>query len=258
MAAGRPGARGRAPITASLDRRTALAGADFVINTVQVGGARATQLDFDIPARYGLQYTINDTINVGGVLRGMRTIPVALAIAADMAEVCPDAVLLNYTNPMGMLVRAVDEAIGIPVVGLCHSVYWTVHSLAGYLGVPFEEVSALSAGVNHLAWILELRHQGRDLYPDLRELVEAGRVPEDDLVRAELFRRFGLYPTESSEHHAEYNPWFIPKGPGRDPSTSRSASTSRGRQQPRRVRDDEAPPTPASRSRSSAAASTQR
>jgi alpha-galactosidase len=213
MAAWTAGALGATPsITGSLDRGEALADADFVINTIQVGGARATQIDFDIPGRYGLAYTINDTINVGGVLRGLRTIPVVLGIAADMADACPDAILLNYTNPMGMLVRAVDEAIGTPVTGLCHSVYWTVHRLAEYLGVPFTEVDALSAGVNHLAWILRLEHHGRDLYPDLAAFVEAGKVPDDDLVRADLFGRFGFYPTESSEHHAEYNPWFIPKG----------------------------------------------
>jgi alpha-galactosidase len=212
MARWTAGALGAEPrITALLDRREALEGADFVVNTIQVGGARATQLDFDIPARYGLRYTINDTIGVGGVLRGLRSIPVALGIATDMSELCPDARLLNYTNPMGMLVRAVDEAIGIPVTGLCHSVYWTVHRLAGYLEVPFEEVEALSAGVNHLGWILRLEHRGRDLYPALNAFVEAGRVPDDDLVRADLFRRFGWYPTESSEHHAEYNPWFIGK-----------------------------------------------
>jgi len=111
-----------------------------------------------------------------------------------------------------MLVRAVDEAIGLPTVGLCHSVYWTVHTLAGYLGLPFAEVVAESAGVNHLAWITRLEHRGVDLYPALDAFVRAGRVPDDDLVRADLFRRFGWYPTESSEHHAEYNPWFIPKG----------------------------------------------
>ena len=129
-------------------------------STIQVGGARATQVDFEVPGRHGLQYTINDTINAGGVFRGLRTIPVALGIAADMADVCPDALFLNYTNPMGMLVRAVDEAVAFPTVGLCHSVYWTVHDLAGYLGVPFEEVDALSGGVNHLAWILRLEHRG--------------------------------------------------------------------------------------------------
>jgi len=206
-------ALGAAPIVrGDLDLRQALRGADFVINTIQVGGARATQLDFEIPGRHGLRYTINDTINVGGVLRGLRTIPVVLGIAADMADVCPDALFLNYTNPMGMLVRAVDEAVGTPTVGLCHSVYWTVHTLAGYLGIPFEEVGAESSGVNHLAWITRLEHQGVDLYPALRAFVDGGLVPDDDLVRADLFRRFGLYPTESSEHHAEYNPWYIPKG----------------------------------------------
>ncbi len=206
-------ALGAAPvIRGSLDRREALAGADFVVNTIQVGGARATQLDFDVPARFGLRYTINDTINVGGVLRGLRTIPVVLGIAADMADVCPDALFLNYTNPMGMLVKAVDDTIGLPTIGLCHSVYWTVHTLAAYLEVPFTEVDALSAGVNHLAWILRLEHRGTDLYPALHAFVGSGRVPDDDLVRADLFRRFGFYPTESSEHHAEYNPWFIPKG----------------------------------------------
>jgi len=213
MAAWTASALGATPtITASLDRRSALADADFVINTIQVGGARATQVDFDVPARHGLRYTINDTINVGGVMRGLRTIPVVLGIAADMAEVCPTATLLNYTNPMGMLVRALDEAIGVPTVGLCHSVYWTVDTLAGYLGLPAAEVDALSGGVNHLAWLLRLEHRGRDLYPDLERFVEERRVPDDDLVRAELYRRYGFYPTESSEHHAEYNPWFIPKG----------------------------------------------
>jgi alpha-galactosidase len=213
MATWTAGALGAKPsIRCFLDRREALEGADFVVNTVQVGGARATQIEFDIPGRYGLRYTINDTINVGGVFRGLRTIPVALGIAADMAEVCPDATFLNYTNPMAMVIRAVDEVIGTPTVGLCHSVYWTIHTLAEYLDLPFDEVVYESVGVNHLAWITRLEHHGVDLYPTLGEFVEAGRVPDDDLVRADLFRRFGLYPTESSEHHAEYSPWYIPKG----------------------------------------------
>jgi alpha-galactosidase len=213
MASWTAGALGAKPrIRATLDRREALEGADFVVNTIQVGGARATQLDFDVPGRYGLRYTINDTINVGGVLRGLRTIPVVLGIALDIADACPGALFLNYTNPMGMLVRAVDEALGVPTIGLCHSVYWTVHTLAEYLDVPFAEVSAESAGVNHLAWITRLEHCGTDLYPALRAFVKSGRVPDDDLVRADLFGRFGLYPTESSEHHAEYSPWYIAKG----------------------------------------------
>ena len=198
-------------ISAHLDRREALQGADFVVNTIQVGGARATQLDFDVPARFGLRYTIADTIGVGGVFRGLRTIPVVLGIARDMQEICPDAWLLNYTNPLAILVRAVSEATAIRVVGLCHSVFWTIDTIAGYLGLPREEIDAASAGVNHLAFLLRLEHRGRDLYPQLRAFVEAGKTPDDDLVRAELFRRLGFYPTESSEHHAEYSPWYIGK-----------------------------------------------
>lgn len=213
MAAWTAGTLGASPrIEAHLDRREALRGARFVIDTIQVGGSRATQIDFDVPSRYGLRYTINDTINVGGVLRGLRTIPVVLDIVRDMEEVCPDAWFLNYTNPMAMLIRAVAERSQIRTVGLCHSVFWTIDTLAGYLGIPREEVDHVSAGVNHLAFLLRLEHRGRDLYPELRRFVADGRVPDDDLVRAELFRRLGLYPTESSEHHAEYNPWFIPKG----------------------------------------------
>jgi alpha-galactosidase len=198
-------------ISAHLDRREALHGADFVVNTIQVGGARATQLDFDVPARFGLRYTIADTVGVGGVFRGLRTIPVVLGIARDMEEICPDAWLLNYTNPLAVLVRAVSEATSIRVVGLCHSVFWTVDRLAGYLGLPRDEVDAATAGLNHHAFILRLEHRGRDLYPELRAFVAAGRTPDDDLVRADLFRRLGFYPTESSEHHAEYNPWYIGK-----------------------------------------------
>jgi alpha-galactosidase len=198
-------------IEAHLDRRAALPGADVVIDTIQVGGATATQVDFEVPSRFGLRYTINDTINVGGVFRGLRTIPVVLGIVRDMEDLCPDAWFLNYTNPMAILVRAVAERSEIRTAGLCHSVYWTIDTLAGYLGVPASEIDFVTAGVNHLAWVLRLERDGQDLYPALRAAVGAGRVPSDDLVRAELFRRFGYYPTESSEHHAEYNPWFIPK-----------------------------------------------
>jgi alpha-galactosidase len=213
MAAWTAGALGVSPrIEAHLDRREALRDADFVIDTIQVGGARATQVDFDVPSRFGLRYTINDTINVGGVMRALRSIPVVLGIVRDMEDLCPDAWFLNYTNPMPMLVRAVSERSAIRTVGLCHSVYWTVHTLARYLGLPRDEIDHVSAGINHLAFMLRLEHRGRDLYPDLRAFVASGGVPQDDLVRAELFRRLGYYPTESSEHHAEYNHWFIGKG----------------------------------------------
>ena len=165
-------------VTAHLDRREALEGAQFVINTIQVGGARATQVDFDVPARFGLRYTIADTIGVGGVFRGLRTIPVVLGIARDMEDVCPDAWLLNYTNPLAILVRAVSEATSIRVVGVCHSVFWTIDRLAGYLGVAREDLAADSAGLNHLAFVMRLEHDGHDVYPRLRAFVEAGNVPE--------------------------------------------------------------------------------
>ena len=129
-----------------------------------------------------------------------------------MEELCPGAWFLNYTNPMSMIIWAVTSTSEVKTVGLCHSVYWTVHSIAGYVGAPFSEIEHTSSGINHLAFLLRLEHDGDDLYPRLDSAVREGRIPDDDLVRAELYQRLGFYPTESSEHHAEYNPWFIPKG----------------------------------------------
>lgn len=199
-------------VDASLDRRAAIKGSQFVINTIQVGGLDAARLDFQVPAKFGLQYAINDTINVGGVMRALRTAPVMLAILRDMEQVAPDAYLLNYTNPMSILVSLVSSMSPIQVVGLCHSVDNTVKRLAGYLQIPPQEIEYRSAGVNHLAFVLELTRKAIDLYPALHQFVSEGLVPRDDLVRAELFRRLGYYPTESSEHHSDYSPWFTAKG----------------------------------------------
>ena len=176
---------------------------------IQVGGHAATLLDFEIPKRYGLRQTIGDTLGIGGIFRALRTIPVMLDIAADMAEVCPDAWLLNYTNPMAMLCWATYAGSPIHrVVGLCHSVQWTTRGLAEIVGVPYEEVDYLGAGVNHQAWILRFARDGADLYPLLDEAIE--RDPElRRRVRVELYRRLGYFPTESSEHSAEYLPWFM-------------------------------------------------
>jgi alpha-galactosidase len=198
-----------ATIEAHLDRRAALAGADHVINMIQVGGHAATLVDFEVPKRFGLRQTIGDTLGIGGVFRALRTIPVMLDIARDMFEVCPDAWLLNYTNPMAMLCWSLYAGTPIKrVVGLCHSVQWTTRGLAELVGVPYEEVEYLGAGVNHQAWILQLRHQGSDLYPLLDEAIE--RDPElSRRVRVEIYRRLGYFPTESSEHSAEYLPWFL-------------------------------------------------
>ena len=198
-----------AQVTATEDRRAALAGADYVINEVQVGGYDATRADFDIPARYGVRQTIGDTLGIGGIFRGLRTIPVVLALARDMHEVCPDAYLLSYSNPMAMLPWAVYA--GTPftrVYGLCHSVRDTQAFLTGLTGADPDRVQFLTAGFNHQAFVLRFEQDGQSLYPKLAQVIEA--TPElHRRVRVEIFRRFGYFPTESSEHSAEYVPWFM-------------------------------------------------
>jgi alpha-galactosidase len=192
-----------------LDRREALDGADFAFNMIQVGGHAATLLDFEIPARHGLRQTIADTLGIGGIFRALRTIPVMLGIGRDMAELCPDAWLCNYTNPMAMLCQA--YAHGSPhtkIVGLCHSIQHTTRQLAEYVGVPFKEVTFLGAGVNHQSFILRFEREGEDLYPALDAAIAASEELQRH-VRVDLYRRFGYFPTESSEHSAEYLPWLM-------------------------------------------------
>jgi alpha-galactosidase len=198
-----------ATVTASLAREEALRDAKYVINEVQVGGYAATRLDFDLPARYGLRQTIADTIGIGGIFRGLRTIPVAVALAEDMLHCCPDAYLLNYTNPMAMLPWSIYAGTDFErVYGLCHSVRDTHAFLASLVGVDQDQISFLTAGFNHQAFVLRFEHEGRSLYPKLTEVIDAD--PElQRRVRVELFRRFGYFPTESSEHSAEYAPWFM-------------------------------------------------
>ncbi|MFV8185598.1 MULTISPECIES: alpha-glucosidase/alpha-galactosidase [unclassified Streptomyces] len=202
--------RGAKPeITAHLQRRPALADADFVVNIVQVGMDAATRTDFAIPARYGLRQTIGDTLGVGGIFRALRTFPVLKGIAEDMAELCPDAHLLNYTNPMAMNVLYLSRiAPRLKVTGLCHSVYWTMHDLSALVDVPFEEVSYLAAGVNHQAWVLRFEREGHNLYPLLDEAIsrDPGLLRR---VRVDMYRRLGHYPTETSEHSSEYVPWYL-------------------------------------------------
>ena len=198
-----------ATVTATQDRRAALAGADYVINEVQVGGYRATRADFDIPARYGVRQTIGDTLGIGGIFRGLRTIPVVVELGRDMGEICPDACLLSYSNPMAMLPWAVYEGAGFGrVYGLCHSVRDTQSFLTGLVGADPERVRFLTAGFNHQAFVLRFEQDGESLYPRLAEVVESS--PElQRRVRVEIYRRFGYFPTESSEHSAEYVPWFM-------------------------------------------------
>jgi alpha-galactosidase len=198
-----------ATVTATQDRRAALAGARYVINEVQVGGYDATRTDFDIPARYGVRQTIGDTLGIGGIFRGLRTIPVVVALARDMHEVCPDAYLLSYSNPMAMLPWAVYEGTAFSrVFGLCHSVRDTQAFLTRLVGADPDRVRFLTAGFNHQAFVLRFEQDGESLYPRLAEIVDSS--PElRRRVRVEIFRRFGYFPTESSEHSAEYVPWFM-------------------------------------------------
>ncbi|MDA3010754.1 MAG: alpha-glucosidase/alpha-galactosidase, partial [Actinomycetota bacterium] len=215
------------------DRRRALTDADHVITMFQVGGYEpSTVIDFEIPKRYGLRQTIGDTLGIGGIMRGLRTIPVLLDICSDMEDVCPDALLLNYVNPMSMLCWAVSRASSISTIGLCHSVQGTARQLAGDLDIPFDEMRYRCAGINHMAFYSELeRHTPNgeviDLYPLLAERAK-GDIPSrgdpersdggseglSDAVRYEVFRRLGRFVTESSEHFAEYVPWFIKEGRG--------------------------------------------
>ncbi|MDU8910631.1 alpha-glucosidase/alpha-galactosidase [Aestuariicoccus sp. MJ-SS9] len=211
-----------ARVEATTDRRRALAGADFVVTAFQIGGYRpSTVIDFEIPKAYGLRQTIADTLGVGGIMRGLRTVPHLWAVAADMAELCPDAMLLQYVNPMAINTWALAERFPrLRQVGLCHSVQNTVQELAHDLDLPRDEIRYRVAGVNHVAFFLDLTHEGRSLYPALREGYRSGRLPKPPLlmprcankVRYEVMEQLGYFCTESSEHLAEYVPWFIKDG----------------------------------------------
>ena len=198
-----------AVVRATADRREALTGADFVINTVNIGGHAATLTDFDVPESFGIRQTIADTLGVGGVFRGLRTFPFLDQLGRDISEVCPDAWLLNYTNPMAMNIGYLAATHPkVKVLGLCHSVYWTIVDLCELLDVPFDQVTFRSAGVNHQAWVLEWQLAGENLYDRLDKLVAAD--PElRRRVRVDMYGRLGYYPTETSEHSSEYVPWYL-------------------------------------------------
>ncbi|WP_028065224.1 alpha-glucosidase/alpha-galactosidase [Solirubrobacter soli] len=199
----------RATVSATTDRRSALDGADYVVTSFQIGGYKpSTVVDFEVPKRYGLRQTIADTLGVGGIMRGLRTIPVLLDVCRDLEELSPDALLLNYVNPMAMLCWAAAEASSIRTVGLCHSVQGTTAELARDLGIPAGEIDQLAAGINHMAFFLRFEHEGEDLYPALREV----DPPPWNRVRYEVLKHFGYFVTESSEHFSEYVPWFIKDG----------------------------------------------
>jgi alpha-galactosidase len=200
----------RPKLLATTDRRVALDGADYAISMIQVAGYKpGTVIDFEIPKKYGLRQTIADTLGIGGIMRALRTIPVLLDMAKDMEEVCPQVQFLNYVNPMAMNCWALTRATKIRTVGLCHSVQGTAMQLAEDIGVPYQEINYLCAGINHMAFYLKLERNGQDLYPLIRKVVQEGRAPDWNRVRYEMLTRLSYFVTESSEHFAEYTPYFI-------------------------------------------------
>ena len=210
-------------VNAATDRREALAGSDFIVVTIEVSGLDCVRFDNDIPAKYGVDQCIGDTIGPGGLFKGLRTIPVFLDILADAEELCPNALVLNYTNPMNMLCRAAAERSAMRVVGRGHSVQGTGRLLARRAGVPYADLDWECAGINHLAWFTRLEHDGQDLYPLLfekarQDLAGDPADPDDagDLVRKDMMLNFGAFITESSGHLSEYLPYYRPRADSRE------------------------------------------
>ena len=200
-------------IESTTDRSRALDGADYAVNMIQVGGYRpCTVTDFEVPKRFGLRQTIGDTLGIGGIMRALRTIPVLLDMARDMERLCPDVTHLSYVNPMAMNCWALARASRIRTIGLCHSIPLTTAELCRDIGVPVDEVTYRVAGINHMAFYLSFERDGEDLYPQIRGIAQQGRAPANNRVRYDLLERFGYFVTESSEHFAEYVPWYIKRG----------------------------------------------
>lgn len=196
-------------VEASTERTDVLPGSDYVINTIEVSGVHTVRFDNDIPLKYGIDQCIGDTIGPGGVMKALRTVPVWLEILADVRALCPNALVLNYTNPMSIMsLAAVRSLDGQPYVGLCHSVQGTTKALAGWLKVPYEEFVYRCGGINHMAWITSISRKGRDLYPKLHKLAHDPEILEHDPVRFEIMKQFGYFVTESSGHFSEYVPYF--------------------------------------------------
>ena len=192
------------------DAREALAGADFVVNAIRVGRYEpSVVIDFEIPKRYGLRQTIGDTVGIGGIFRALRSIPVMLDYCHVIEEVAPDALMLNYSNPMAMMTGAMLKGSGVKTVGLCHSVQSCAEELCAELDLPTDDLQWFIAGINHQGWLLTLRRHGEDLYPEVKRRAEMEEYKSKDAVRFELMKWFGYYVTESSEHTSEYVPWFI-------------------------------------------------
>lgn len=197
-----------ARVEATLDRAEALKDADVVLCTILAQGVDVWRHDIEIPKKYGVDTNVGDTRGPSGIFRALRTIPVMVDIVKDMERYCPNAVLLNYTNPMAMLCRALQRVSDIPVTGLCHSVQGTAEMLAGWIGAPMNEITYTCAGINHQAWYLDYKWKGRDAYPLIREALGKPEIYNEEIVRNEMFLHLDRYVTESSGHNSEYNWWF--------------------------------------------------
>jgi len=197
-----------AKVIATKDRAEALKDADGVVCTILAGGVQVWRHDIEIPKKYGVDINVGDTRGPAGIFRALRTIPVMLDICRDIERYCPDALLLNYTNPMAMLCRAMQSETKVKLTGLCHSVQGTAHMLASWIGAPMEEITYLCAGINHQAWYLEFKWNGKDAYPLIREAIKNPEIYNQEQVRNEMFLHLDYYVTESSGHNSEYNAWF--------------------------------------------------
>ncbi|PIZ13736.1 MAG: alpha-glucosidase/alpha-galactosidase, partial [Elusimicrobia bacterium CG_4_10_14_0_8_um_filter_37_32] len=198
-----------AKVEATMDRKEALKGANAVICTILQGGTDVWRYDIEIPKKYGINTNIGDTRGPSGIFRAVRTIPVMLSICRDMERYCPDAILLNYTNPMAMLCHAMQRKTRIRVTGLCHSVQGTATMLANWINTSMDRITYVCAGINHLAWFIEFKKNGKDAYPLIRKaIMKKKEIYMEEIVRNELFLHLGYYVTESSGHNSEYNWWF--------------------------------------------------
>lgn len=197
-----------AKVEATTNRTEALQHADAVICTILVGGVHTFRHDIEIPKKYGVDINVGDTRGPAGIFRALRTIPVMVDIAKDIEKYCPDAIFLNYTNPMTMLCKAVEDSTNVNIVGLCHSVQHTAEMLARWLEASIEEITYTCFGINHLAFYTEFKWNGKDAYPQLRELMKDPVIYNEELVRNEMFLHLDYYVTESSGHNSEYNAWF--------------------------------------------------
>jgi alpha-galactosidase len=197
-----------AKVEATLDRKKALKGAKYVIITILAGDVNVFRPEIEIPKKYGVEICVGDTLGPAGVFRALRTIPAMLSICRDIERICPSAFVINYTNPMTMLSRAIQRETSLKFVGLCHSVQGISEMLARWIGAPIEEIDYLCAGINHQAWFLEYKWKGKDAYPLIREAVKKKKNYEEEVVLCEIFKHLDYFVTESSGHNSEYNAWF--------------------------------------------------